>query len=426
MGWSRRGFVTGFAGLGASQAAAAPVAGRVPARPALDPAALAQDEAYWSQIAALYDVSEAVTNLEAGYWGVMTRPVKTAFLANIDRMNREGSYYVRRELGGDMAAVYDRLAGFLGVRADELLLVRSATEALQILIGGYNKLQPGDAVLYADLDYSSMKTAMAWLNTRRGVETIKISLPEPASREAFIQAYAEALDAHPHIRMMLLTHVNNITGLVHPIDEITAVAEARGVDVILDSAHAVGQLDFNFAGLRAPFIGMNLHKWIGAPLGCGLIYVRKDRIADIDPFMGEPGDADDLRIRAHTGALNFAAPLTIPAALDVHEAIGAGAKQARLRYLRDVWVNEARGLPGLDILTPDDPELVAGMTAFRFRDRPTTADNNALVAQLSEVHRIFTVRRTGPAAGDCVRVTPALYNTPADMARLAPALRALA
>ncbi len=422
---SRRTFLTLASGAGLAGAAYASHAPHLPQRRDVSPQDLAKDEDYWAKVAAQYSVTPAITNIENGYWGIMAAPVMRAYQAHTERVNAENTYYARGAYAEDIAKIYQRLAAFLGVRPDELLLTRGASEALQILIGGYNKLTPGDAVLYADLDYSAMKSAMTWLADRRGVDVIKINLPEPATRKNIAQAYADAFDSHPTIRMMLLTHVNNLTGLIHPVKEITAAAKARGIDVILDSAHALGQIDFTLSDFDADFAGFNLHKWIGAPIGCGLLYIRKPRIRDIDRFMNEPGDEDDIRARAHTGTLNFAAHLTIPDALDFHEAIGINAKEARLRHLRNLWADAARTIDGVDILTPDDPDMVAAMTAFRFKNRASTEENNVIVRTLAEEHGIFTVRRTGPAAGDCVRVTPALYNSPADMAKLAPALKAL-
>ncbi len=423
---SRRTFLTLTAGAGLAGVAHAADAPKLPARPGISAQELATNEAYWAKIAAQYSVTPAIHNIENGYWGIMAAPVMSAYRAHTDKVNRENTYYARGAYIQDIEKIYARLARFLGVAPDELLLTRGASEALQILIGGYNKLKPGDAVLYADLDYSAMKSAMQWLADRRGVEVIKIDLPEPAHRDNVIDAYARAFEAHPNIKMALVTHVNNLTGLIHPVREITALAKSHDIDVIVDSAHAIGQIDFDLSALDVDFVGFNLHKWIGAPIGCGLVYIKKPRIADIDRFMNEPGDEDDIRARAHTGTLNFAAHLTIPDALDFHEAIGIDAKEARLRYLRNLWVGEARTNRDIQILTPDDPAMVAAMTSFRYRNRMTTEDNNAIMRALAEKHGLFTVRRTGPAAGDCIRVTPALYNTPDDMARLAPALRALA
>ncbi len=422
---SRRRFLTLTAGASVAGAAYAKEAPPLPSRPDLAPNALAANQSYWAKIAAQFSVTSAINNLENGYWGIMAQPVMNAYLGHTERVNRENTYYARGALNDDLQKVTNSVADFLKVSSDEIKLVRGASEALQILIGGYHKLNPGDAVLYADLDYSAMKSAMQWLETRRGVEVIKITIPEPARRENVVAAYAQAFDDNPNIRMALVTHVNNWTGLIHPVKEISALARSRGIDVILDSAHALGQIDFDLADFDADFAGFNLHKWIGAPIGCGLIYIRRNRIRDIERFMNEPGDDDDINARAHTGTLNFAAHLTIPDALIFHERIGIREKEARLRYLRNLWVSEARDIPGIDILTPDDPTMVAAMTSFRFKGRVTTEENNAMVKKLVSDHRVFTVRRTGPDAGDCIRVTPALYNNADDMRGLVEALRSL-
>lgn len=387
-----------------------------------DPIDAARDETFWTGVSGLYDVTDEVIHLEHGNWGMMARPVQNAYLAHVERVNRRNSYYARREFWTEARAVKDQIARTLGCDADEIVLTRNATEALQALIGGYNKLSPGDGVLYADLDYGAMQTAMGWLRERRGADLVTIDLPEPATRQGLIDAYEQALIANPHVRVMLLTHLSHRTGLVLPVSEICAMARARQVDVIVDAAHSWGQIDFQAADLGADFIGFNLHKWIGAPLGVGLMYVRKDRIEDIDPFMGEavrgPGD---LSARVHTGTTNFAAILAIPAALDLHAAIGPGRKAARLRYLRSLWVDAAREA-GFEVLTPDAPGLHAAITSFRAPGRTSSQDNIALARRLLEEHRIFTVHRTGVAQGACVRVTPGVFTSPDDVRALADAL----
>lgn len=416
------GAVAGIAGAGMNFAKA-----EIPKRPDTSPDALAHDESYWARVAELYDVRRDFLNLEHGYWGVMSKPVLADYLAHTERVNRAGSYYARREFGGETDAVYARLASFLGVGADELVLTRGASEALQAAIGGYNRLKPGDGVLYADIDYDAMKSAMTWLEARRGARIVKIAMPEPATRANVVEAYRAAFDANPDLKLVLLTHVSHLNGLVLPVAEIAAMAKARGIDVILDSAHALGQLDFSLPALGPDFVGMNLQKWIGAPIGCGLLYARKTRVRDIDRFMGEPGDEDDIRARVHTGTLNFAAHLAIPAALDFHDAIGgAAAKEARLRSLRNLWVAEARAIGGVGILTTDDPLTTCALAAFRFRGKTGAEENIALARRLADEHGVFTVRRTGLAGGDCIRVTPAAFTSAEQVLRLPAALRALA
>jgi isopenicillin-N epimerase len=370
---TRRRFLASTGALTAAAALPLRAAIQQLERPAGDPARTASDEAYWQRVAAQYRVTDKVINLEAGYWGMMAVPVAEEYLRHIDRVNRESSYYARRAYGGDLAAVRKRVAAFLGAGPDEIAFARSATEALYVLIGGYSRLKPGDAVLYADLDYPAMQNAMRSLARTRGVEVVRITIPEPASHDAVIAAYTRAFDRHPSIRLALLTHVSNKTGLVIPSASLASLARSRGADTIVDAAHGIGQLDLTIPDIGADFVGFNLHKWIGAPLGVAAFYIRRGRIVDVDPAMGEDGAGIDSRI--HTGTTNFAAFLTIPSALDFHEAVGRPQKAARLRYLRDRWVLASRDLPHVQVLTPDDPGMAAGITSFRgagARPPPTT------------------------------------------------------
>lgn len=415
---SRRNLIMTGAVAAAGLATAA-TAEKLPMRPALSPEKLATDESYWQQVAAQYDVTREVIQLENGNWGSMSLPVLAAYERHHRKVNQQNSYYARREYPADLEKVRARIAAALGASVEEIALTRNATEALQALIGGYNSLGPNDAVLFADLDYDAMQMCMKWLATRRGVKVINIDLPEPATHQGVIDAYAAALKAHPQIRMMLLTHVSHRTGLVLPVTEIAALARQHKVDVILDSAHAWGQLDFRLPALGVDFVGFNAQKWIGGALGVGVMYIRRERLQNIDPFMGDTAfPSDDVRSRVHTGTSNFAAYMTVPDALDFHEAIGTPAKEARLRYLRDLWAEPLREHEEWEILTPQDKRMYAGITSFRRRGRTGTPENIELARRLLEEAKIFTVHRTGLASGACVRVTPSVFTSPQDIAQL--------
>jgi isopenicillin-N epimerase len=391
------------------------------------PDQVARDEAFWQRVASHYQISRAVTNLENGYWGVMAQPVLAAYQANIDRVNTEGVSYIRSAYVRDLDAARARVAAALGADVGEVAFTRGATEAMQVLIGGYNRLKAGDAVLYADLDYPGMQYAMNWLASRRGVRVARFVIPEPATRQNVLGAYAAALDANPDVRMTLVTHCSHKTGLVVPVAEIVALARARNVDVLVDAAHSWGQLELTVGSLGADFVGFTLQKWIAGPVGLGAVYIRKNRLAAIDPMMGdEDNPRDSVLSRVHSGTVNFAAALTAPAALDFHDRIGPANKAARLRYLRDRWVTAVRGLRGVQILTPDDRDLAAGITSFRLNGGVTSDQNQRLIETLRAGYGLLTARRTGIARGDCVRVTPAVYNSAADVDRLAAAIKELA
>jgi selenocysteine lyase/cysteine desulfurase len=212
--------------------------------------------------------------------------------------------------------------------------------------------------------------------------------------------------------------------LVLPINEIAELARKRGADVIVDAAHSWGQMDFRISDLKADFAAVNLHKWIGAPIGVGVMYIRKERLHDIDPYLGERGPHEnDISSRVHTGTTSFANVLTVPAAIDLHERIGVKNKETRLRALRDRWVQSIGDHPGIEILTPQDARLYAGITSFRFKGKTTKADNVAISRRLADEHGVLTIFREGPAKGCCVRATPACYTTFADVDKLASALR---
>lgn len=432
---SRRAFLgtASASGLALAATQCAPPTNRTDAlvlppldRPIGTPAVVARDEAYWNRVAAHYRVSADFTNLEAGYFGMMAAPVLVEYHRQIDRVNRESSRYARGAWNEESATALARLADFLGAAPEELVSTRNATEALQRLIVQYNGLRPGDEVMYADLDYGAMQFAMDALAELRGVSVVRIDFPEPATRDNVMAMYADALQRHARVRLLLLTHLNNKTGLIIPTGEIVALAREHGADTIVDAAHSFGQCDLTLADIGADFVGLNLHKWLGAPIGAGAMYIKADRLPDIDRMLGDDGSLDRIESRMHTGTANFATWLTVPAALDFHDSVGPAYQAARRRHLRDRWVEAVRGTPGIDILTPDDADLVAAITSFRLHGRTGREENQAIVRELFEQHRLFTVWRTGLARGDCVRVTPALYNTPEDTARLAAALTAMA
>jgi isopenicillin-N epimerase len=404
-------------------AAAAPALAQT--APTGDPAKLATDEAYWAKVAGFYDWPRDVTQLESGQFGAMARPVAVAYDGYIKKINRETTLYTRGTLFNDLGKVRAKAATLLGVDTDEIVWTRGGSESMLTLIGGYNRLRPGDAVLYADLDYDSMQTGMAGMAKFRGLKCYTFALPEPATKQSLIDAYEQQLTLHPDVKLMLITHLSHRTGLVPPIKEITALARSKGVDVLLDCGHALGQVDFKLRDLGVDFAGLNLHKWIGSPLGVGMVYIRKARIGDIDPAMAEP-PSPRIDARVHTGTVNYGAQLAVSDAIDFHNSIGLANKAHRMRYLRDRWAEVIRSHPGVEVLTPNDPELHAGITSFRFKGQGSPEQVLAVKKVLFDRYKIFTVERFGPAKGACVRVAPFLINTPADLDKLVVALRELA
>ena len=384
----------------------------------------AKNEKYWHQIANQFKLSPDFINLENGYYGILPKPVLAEYQRNIAKLNESNSFYLRQNYTSDADKIRAQIASLVGVSPEEIALTRGATESLQNLITNYRRLKPGDTVLYSDVDYDGAQDNIDFLKESRGANIVKITLPEPTTYQAIIDTYSQAFDNNPQTRFLLLTHISHKNGLIIPVGEIARIAKAKGIDVLVDAAHSWGQIDFKIPDLNVDFGAFTLHKWIGAPLGLGFIYIRKERLADIHPHLvTETHQSDDIRSRVHTGTTNTANVLTIPAALAFHQSIGIENKAARLRYLRDYWVSRAKEIKGIEIITPDDPRLYGAITSFRLTGKTSKEDNQALAKRLREQYGIFTVARGGLNSGDSVRVTPAIFTKTHDLDHFVAALK---
>ncbi|MGA7412268.1 MAG: aminotransferase class V-fold PLP-dependent enzyme [Bryobacteraceae bacterium] len=385
------------------------------------------DEAYFLQ---WYDVDRSMVNLENAYWNVMTRPILEEYWKQTQFLNRVNVPFVRGvkpspALPSELLKVRSAVAGLIGAEVEEIALTRCGTESLQDLISGYRGLKPGDVVVYCDLDYDAMQNTMVFLKDRRGVQVETFVMPEPATTANILAAYEEMLNKTPRAKLMLVTHLCHRTGLVNPVKEIIAIARRHGVSVVLDSAQAVGQMPVNVREFDADFAGFSLHKWIGAPLGTGAMYIRKDRLDDMDLCLGNREDPpDDIRSRVYAGTYNFAATLTVPRAIAFHNEMTVERKQARLRFLRNYWVSRARDVEGVEILTPDEEGRYGATTSFRLQGMHSFEDAKKLQGVLVSRYNILTVARSGITRGAAVRVTPALYNSTAELDQFVAAVHA--
>jgi len=384
----------------------------------------ADNEQHWQAVSERYALETGPINLENGYFGRMSRTVQSHYLDQVALINRSNSLHVRQRFEqGENVEIRRQLAELIDVAPESVAFTRNATEALQSLIRNYNRLQPGDQVLISDLEYDTVKGAMRWLAGVRGVEVIELSHVHPASFDSLVQTYLDAFVQYPRLKLMALTHVTHRTGLVMPVEAVARAAREHGVDVILDGAHALGQIEFNLAELGIQFAGFNLHKWIGAPLTLGFLYIAPERLADIDPDMGEfHYPATDVRARTSYSTPNFPALMTLPLVFEEHRQLGgSAAKGARVNYLRDLWVSQVRALPGIEVLTPDDPRVYCGITAFKFSGR----DQQAMVDRLLKDYNLFVTTRTGASFGTCIRVTPGLVTSATEIAVLVKAITEL-
>jgi selenocysteine lyase/cysteine desulfurase len=352
MASNRRNFIKNLSGT-AFGLAALPVlnpAGILPNDSANLPGIFVDDESYWAEIRRSYSVSPNVIYLNSG--GVSPQSV---YVQNAqDRFNRfsnEGpSYYMWRVLDKGRLNVKKALAGLAGCSHEEVAIVRNATEALETLIFGFD-LKKGDEILTSTQDYPSMLNAIKQRVNREGVVLKQVSVPVPLDDEReLVKRFENAIT--PKTKIILVSHVINLTGQILPIKEIVAMGKQRGIDVIVDGAHSFGHFDFTMDELGCDFFGTSLHKWLNAPFGTGLLYIRKNRIKDIWPLFGAvEGEEDKIEKLEHLGTRSFPSELTIGHAVDFHNGIGIKRKAERLKYLTDYWVSKVKDNPKISFNT---------------------------------------------------------------------------
>lgn len=378
------------------------------------------DEKYWSHIAKkYYHVSKSFINLENGYFGVQSRPVFKAFQENLELVNTELARFARADYPEILLAIRKQLAAFLKVSHDEIIITRNATEALNIAIQGY-PFKPNDEVIISQLDYSSMIETFQMLEKRGSISVKKVELPLlPKTDDEIVDVYNNAISEKT--KVILLTHLSNVTGLINPVKKIGAIAKEKNIDTIVDSAHALGQIPFDLSELNSDFVGMNLHKWIGNPIGAGILYIKRDRVKEMRQFYGDVKVADtDIAKLAHYGTTQFAVMLTIPVSLYFHQQMGIERISKRLNYLKNVWLNTFRKHDKVEVLTPTDAQFSCAIASFRVRNKSAAEVTNFLMKE----HKIFTVSRD-LGKDTCIRVTPSFYNSEGDIKKLIVALNSI-
>src|SRR5688572_18301344 len=376
----------------------------------------AEDEKYWKRIAnKYYVVSKDYVNLENGYYGIQPKPVLQAFQKNILLANREGARFARKIFPETSTVIKKELAVFLGVAPEELIITRNATEALNIAIQGY-PFKEGDEVLINQLDYFSMVETFRLLEKRGRIKVNAFEMPLlPANEDEIVEMYRKMIT--DKTKVILLTHVSNINGLIVPVQKIAAMAKEKGIDAITDSAHALGQVPFSLPALGSDFVGMNLHKWIGNPIGAGVLDRKSTRLKEMSMLFGDVNSAEDnISKLAHFGTTPFAVMMTIPDSLAFHKLMGVEKLTRRLHYLKSIWINELEKLPAVEIVTPKN--LSCAIASFRVRDKKVAEVADYLYNQ----HNILTVNRSLGKEG-CIRVTPAVYTLADDVMKFVNAVR---
>src|SRR5690348_13866312 len=371
----------------------------------LTPEEAAADEDYWAAIQNSFSVTRGIINLNNGGVSPSPKVVTEALVRYIWEQEDATAYTMWQILEPQSETIRTGLSELFGCDREEIAITRNASESLEILLDGMD-FKPGDEILATTQDYPRMLTTLRQREKRENLKLNLIKVPIPPKNLNEITAAFEK-GITDRTRLILISHMINITGQITPVKAVCDLARARGIETIVDGAHSFAQFDFKRADLECDYFGTSLHKWLYAPKGTGMLYVKRDKIDKIWPLMAaEEKQKGDIRKFEEIGTHSAAPKLAIGEALVFHGGIGAKRKEARLRYLARYWMNKLKDIPKIRFNTSFDPKQSCAIGNVHIDG----TNPEAVTKYLFDKHRIFTVPIMH-AEFQGIRITPNLYTT---------------
>ena len=371
----------------------------------LSPLDAALEEDYWATIQQSFSVTRGIINLNNGGVSPSPRIVTEAFVRYTWQQEDATAYTMWQILEPQSETIRTGLAEVFGCSPEEIAITRNASESLEILLMGMD-FKSGDEILTTTQDYPRMLTTLKQREMREGLKLNLIKIPiAPSNVNDIAAAFERAVT--PRTKLILVSHQINLTGQINPVRKVCEMARSKGIESIVDGAHAFAQFDFKRDDLQCDYYGTSLHKWIYAPKGTGMLYVRKDKIPKVWALMAsENANKNDIRKYEEIGTHSAAMRLAIGEAILFHNAIGGKRKEERLRYLSRYWMNNLKAIPKVGFNTSFDPKQSCAIANFKIDG----VDPVQLGSYLMSKHKIFTT----PIVHDeftGIRITPNVYTT---------------
>jgi isopenicillin-N epimerase len=380
----------------------------------------ARDEDFWFSVQQAFTVTRGIVNLNNGGVSPSPRIVTEALVRYIWQQEDATAYTMWQILEPQSETIRTGLAELFGCDREEIAITRNASESLEALLFGFD-FKPGDEILSTTQDYPRMLTTLRQRERRDGVRLKLIKIPlAPKNPGDITAAFERAIT--PRTRLLLVSHQINITGQITPVREVCEMARRRGVETVVDGAHSFAQFDFSRDSLGCDYFASSLHKWLYAPKGAGLLYVKRDKIAKVWPLMAADGKQDtDIRKFEEIGTHSAAPRLAIGEAILFHRGLGPARKEARLRYLARHWMNQLKDLPRVRFHTSFDERQSCAIATVEIEG----VEPGALGSHLMGAHKIFTT----PIVHDefrGLRITPNVYTTLNELDRFCEVMRRVA
>lgn len=378
------------------------------------------NEDYWSIIQQSYSVNPNIINLNNGGVSPSPRIVQEA-VEHFNKLSNEApSYYMWRVLDMGREPLREKLALLAGCDPEEIAINRNSTEALNTVIFGLD-LKPGDEVIGTKQDYPNMIHAWKQRETREGIKYTQLNFNFPIENDhEIVMAFEKAIT--PKTKLLHVTHIINWVGQILPVQKICQMAKRKNIEVIVDGAHSFGLLDFKIPDLECDYFGTSLHKFLSAPIGSGMLWIKKEKIEKIWPLLSnDKPSSNNIRKFETIGTRSFPIEQGIGEAINFHNAIGSKRKEDRIRYLKNYWAEKVKNISGVTLHTSLKPEYSCAICGISINGMtPGELEN-----ELFKNYKIHTVGIVWENI-KCVRVTPHVYTRLSDLDKLVKAITEIA
>ena len=378
-----------------------------------DFAVSSNDEAYWSRVRKQFTLSADCINLNSGNISPAPKVVQKAIIQQLEYCNLAPSLNMLRILEQNREQLVANLANFAGCQPDEIVINRNASEGLQTIIFGL-PLQKNDEVILCKYDYPHLIDAWKQRELRDGIKLVWVDIKLPSEDENYlIHAFTDLFT--PKTKLVNLTHIINWNGQILPVKKIISEAGKKGILTLVDAAHSFALLPQKITDYGCDYLVASLHKWLYAPTGTGLLYVKKERIKNLYPlFSNSNPQSETIDKFTHLGTRPMYMDHAINQAITFNNAIGQEKKQARLQFLKNYWMEKIAHIPGVKFQTSANNIWSTAM-ANVYVEGATAYELDAFLFANYKIHAVSINREKITS----LRITPNVFTSVKELDLLA-------
>jgi len=368
----------------------------------------------WESVRADFPISNwKKIHLNSGSAGVLPKPVSDNLVELVRYITSKAPYEVWNEWQDIKQSNLTRLAHLVDCKSSELQVVRNTTEALNMIITGLDISQDAEVILTSNA-YPFAVNAWKSKSKKDGFSVKQLDISLPLSDEAILEYFKKAITSNTEV--IHISHITHQQGHIMPVKKLTKLAHEHGIQIVVDGAHVVGQIEFSLADVGCDYFASSLHKWLNAPLGTGLIYVSEKNIDQLAGHLSSYEEsASSMDKYEQLGTRCWANEIGISAALDYHDSLGVRNKQDRLHHLKSYWMSRAKEITGVKMHTWEDHSCAVSTFSIK-------GVKNGQVLKFLDKEFNIHAKMAGGLWGDGIRVSPNIFTRESELDTFVQAL----